>query len=80
VKVWLVVVATAGTFWLGAVHGLGTSEVVFGAVLLVALVKAWLATDYLMELKTASPVLRWLVITWLLLTAGVALGLYVGAG
>jgi hypothetical protein len=78
VKVWAaLVLLTCGSFWLGVDHGLGTARGALAVILVIALGKAWLVGRYFMELRHAPRWLQGVVDTWLLVTGGVVIGMYV---
>ncbi|MGW6728028.1 cytochrome C oxidase subunit IV family protein [Nocardia sp. NPDC055029] len=75
--VWLVLtVLTAGSFWLGVEHALGTTRASLSLILVIAFVKAWFVARYFMEMRHAPIALRAVTDGWFLITATVVIGMF----
>ncbi|MGE2713055.1 cytochrome C oxidase subunit IV family protein [Mycolicibacterium litorale] len=74
----VLVVLTVGSYALGIDHLLDFSRAAMAAVLIIAIVKVWLVTQYFMDIRHSPRWLQIVVNGWTLLTAGVVIGLNVG--
>jgi cytochrome c oxidase subunit IV len=77
VVVWLVLVlATTLSWWLGADHGLGTTDAAISLVLVIAFAKTWAVGRWFMELRFAPPALRLAFDAWVLVAGAMVVALY----
>lgn len=73
------VIATCVTWWLGSGHSLTGQalRISVGATIVIAFAKIYFIGQDFMELRRAPRTLRTAFATWVIMIAGVAVGLYV---
>jgi heme/copper-type cytochrome/quinol oxidase subunit 4 len=69
---------TISAYFLGIDHLLGFSKVAMSVVFVVAFIKVWLVTQFFMDVRHAPRWFNLLVTGWVLVTAAVVIGLYIG--
>ena len=73
----LLVALTVGSYVLGIDHMLGFSRLALSMVLIIAFVKAWLVTQFFMDIRHSPAWLKVLVDGWVILTGAAVVGMFI---
>jgi len=69
---------TVSSYFLGIDHLLGSSKMAMSVVFVAAFIKVWVVTQFFMDVRHAPRWFNLLVTGWVLITAAVVIGLYIG--